>query len=65
MVMVAPMFTSWPDWGLMPVEAFATTVQPSKNSSLILMPKPVCDRLLGAIRNRELLPLRLTSDSPS
>jgi hypothetical protein len=43
---------SWPDCGLMPVEALNTTDQPCRNSSLPRTPRPVCCRLFGAMRNR-------------
>ena len=52
-VLVAAMLASWPDCGLMPVEALNTAYQSSMNSTLPLMPRPVCCRLFGAMRNWE------------
>ena len=40
MVLVAAMLASWPDCGLMPVEALNTAYQSAINSILPLMPRP-------------------------
>ena len=50
MVLVATALASWPDCGLIPVEALNTPDKPYAISCVPLMPRPVCDRLFGAMR---------------